>query len=94
MVGINVKSKEKTIGGWRLILALEEENEPTLEFNVEVDEDHYVELTNLSITPEDLVKRSFQYLLNREGKHEIIQSFNLRDISKYFPEFEDMVRLK
>lgn len=94
MVRINIKSKEKTIAGWRIIVVLEEENEPDLEFNVEVDEDHYNDLTSLSIAPEDLVKRSFQYLLNREGKHEIMKSFNLRDISKFFPEYDDMVRVK
>jgi hypothetical protein len=39
-------------------------------------------------TPEGLVRRSFEFLLAREPKESILQSFALTDIGRYFPEFE------
>ncbi len=38
-------------------------------------------------TPE-LLKRSFEFLLERESKESILRSFDLRVISRYFPEYE------
>ena len=39
-------------------------------------------------TPESLVRRSFEFLLQREPKESILTSFALTDIGRYFPEFE------
>ena len=39
-------------------------------------------------TPENLVRRSFEFLLTREAKESILKSFALPDIGRYFPEFE------
>ena len=39
-------------------------------------------------SPESLVRRSFEFLLAREPKESILKSFALRDIGRYFPEFE------
>ena len=38
-------------------------------------------------TPESLVRRSFEFLLQREPKESILKSFALPDIGRYFPEF-------
>jgi hypothetical protein len=43
-------------------------------------------------TPESLVRRSFEFLLAREEKEAILESFTLTDIGRYFPEFEDEIR--
>lgn len=37
--------------------------------------------------PEDLVRRSFEFLLAREPAQEILKSFELADIERYFPDF-------
>ena len=37
---------------------------------------------------ESLVKRSFEFLLDREPKESILRSFELTQIGRYFPEFE------
>ena len=37
--------------------------------------------------PEDLVRRSFEFLLEREPAKDIKKSFELADIERYFPEF-------
>jgi hypothetical protein len=39
-------------------------------------------------SPESLVEASFAFLLEREPKEQILASFDLTDISQYFPDFE------
>jgi len=45
-----------------------------------------------AIDPEDLVRRSFEFLLERESQHSILASFELTDIGRYFPEYEREIR--
>ena len=42
--------------------------------------------------PTDLVRRSFEFLLDREPKESILASFDLPVIGRYFPEFETTIR--
>jgi len=46
------------------------------------------ELTGGVYTPERCLKAAFQFLLDREPKESILSSFDVRVISRYFPEFE------
>ena len=39
-------------------------------------------------TPDDLVRRSFEFLLAREPKDSILARFDLPVIGRYFPEYE------
>ena len=39
-------------------------------------------------SPEDLVRRSFEFLLQREPKESILREFELSIIQRYFPEFD------
>ena len=43
-------------------------------------------------TPERLVRRSFEFLLEREPKESILRSFALDVIGRYFPEYEREIR--
>jgi hypothetical protein len=45
-------------------------------------------------TPDNLVRRSIQFLLDRESKESILPSFNLTEISRHFPEFEQEIGRK
>jgi hypothetical protein len=38
--------------------------------------------------PHELVARSFRFLLARERKESILPRFELRDIARYFPEYD------
>jgi hypothetical protein len=43
--------------------------------------------------PEDLVRRAFEFLLEREPPQQILKSFDLSDVERYFPDFgEAMAR--
>ena len=43
-------------------------------------------------SPEDLVRASFEFLLERERKESILRQFELPMISRYFPDFEDTIK--
>ncbi len=55
---------------------------------VTVDADYYRKLTGGKVTPEELVSRSFEFLLERESNTSILRSFALPVIGNYFPEYE------
>ena len=42
--------------------------------------------------PTDLVRRSFEFLLEREPKASILRRFDLPLIGRYFPEYERTIR--
>lgn len=58
------------------------------EHNVTLDNDYYQKLTDGEITREELIKKSFEFLLERESNKSILSSFNLKVINRYFPEYE------
>jgi len=41
-----------------------------------------------SVTREELIRRSFEFLLEREPKDAILRAFDLPVIARYFPEYE------
>ena len=41
--------------------------------------------------PEELVRRSFEFLLEREPKESILARFDLPLIARYFPEYENEI---
>ena len=49
-------------------------------------------LTTSGGTPDGLVRRSIEFLLAREPKESILNSFALTDIGRYFPEYETEIR--
>jgi hypothetical protein len=55
---------------------------------VTVSANDYAKLTAGKIEPEVLLRRSFEFLLEREPKESILSRFDLSVIGRYFPEFE------
>jgi hypothetical protein len=51
----------------------------------------FAEQTGRFPYPEEFVRRCFQFLLEREPKESILGRFDVRDIGRYFPEFEHNV---
>jgi hypothetical protein len=50
-------------------------------------EDHQ-RLAGGKVAPEELLRRSFEFLLEREPKESILARFDLPVIARYFPEYE------
>ena len=72
-------------------LVLLREKETQSQHLVTLDNDYHYLLTQGKITKEDLVRKSFQFLLHRETKESILHSFDLQMIKQYFPEYEDEI---
>ena len=68
------------------------EGETKTAHQVELNLDEYRKLTDGKISPEALIKSSFEFLLEREPKESILRSFNLSIISRYFPEYKSEIK--
>ena len=87
MKEISVHQISSQEGGFIFDVMVKEGSEAT-HHRVGLRQSYYDQLSGGKIAPEELVKRSFEFLLEREPKEAILRAFNLRDISNYFPEFE------
>lgn len=55
---------------------------------VTLTEMYYTELKSGSVSAQELVEKSFEFLLAREPNTSILSAFNLTEISRYFPDYE------
>lgn len=60
----------------------------TTEHEVTVDPSYAEKLCGSTISTTDLIKKSFEFLLQRESNNSILRRFNLQLIKQYFPEYE------
>jgi len=60
--------------------------------DVTLSPNNYIKLTAGKVEPEELVRRSFEFLLEREPKESILTRFDLSVISRYFPEYEGEIK--
>jgi hypothetical protein len=59
--------------------------------DVRVSKEAHQRLTGGIKGAEELVRASFEFLLEREAKESILKSFDLSEIQKYFPEYETVI---
>ncbi|MGH8614853.1 MAG: hypothetical protein ACREYF_23205 [Gammaproteobacteria bacterium] len=64
------------------------EGHTTTTHRVTVNPGYYEKLTGKRIDVEELVRKSFDFLLERESNTSIFPSFDLPIISRYFPEMK------
>ncbi len=60
--------------------------------NVTVSPTDYTRLANGKVEPEELVRQSFEFILERETKESILTRFDLSAISRYFQEYEREIK--
>ena len=77
--------EQATAGEFRVSVT-EGNNETT--HRVTVRPEYHEQLTGGAISGEELVRRSFEFLLEREPKESILHEFDLSVIARYFPEYE------
>ena len=58
---------------------------------VSLEPEYYEKLTSGKVTPETLIVKSFEFLLEHESNTSILSSFNLPLISRYFPQYEKTI---
>lgn len=67
------------------------ESAKTTSHKVYVKPAYYQKLTGGKVSAEELVKKSFQFLLERESNTSILGTFELSVIQQYFPEYEQTI---
>jgi len=90
MHNINIKQKEQG-DGWVFEVEIDEDDSKS-SYSVELLKEDYERLTDGKIEPKELIEKSFNFLLERESKESILKKFNLMDIARYFPEYEDEIK--
>jgi hypothetical protein len=78
---------EPAPGGWECRVQVGGPGVPTVHV-VSVSVADLARLEPGATGPEDLVRRSFAFLLAREPKESILGRFDLMVIGRYFPEYE------
>jgi len=68
------------------VRVIEGKSESTHE--VTLDPKYSAKLAAETVPPEVLIRKSFEFLLEREPKESILGRFDLSIISRYFPEYE------
>jgi len=69
-----------------------DENDQKPPFTVIVDKGYYKKLTDEKVSPEELIEKTFRFMVAREPKEAILEKFNLEVVSKYFPEYEEEIK--
>lgn len=59
---------------------------------VTVDPKYRAKLADEEVQPDELIRKSFEFLLEREPKESILTRFDLTVISRYFPEYEREIK--
>lgn len=58
---------------------------------VTLKQDYYRKLTGGKVSPETLIEKSFEFLLERESNTSVLSRFDLAVIGRYFPEYEKTI---
>ena len=59
---------------------------------VRMSQEYYRDLCGATVTHEFVLMQAFRFLLEREPNTAILERFDLPDIGRYFPEFEDELK--
>ena len=84
---------ECSSNGWKCVVTVEQGRERT-QHTVTVtkaDAERWGGGTATSDV-QDLVRRSFEFLLAREPAGSILKAFDLETIQRYFPEYDELIR--
>jgi len=71
-----------------------EESAATTEHRITFTVEYYEEVTDRELDPEEFVKKSFEFLLEREPKESVLGEFDLSEIEEYFPEYKEEIMME
>jgi len=87
MADIHIQTKTES-DGWVFTVDVKENGSQTTH-TVTMNREDYQRLTGNACLPEECVRKSFEFLLEREPKESILREFDITKIGYYFPEFEN-----
>lgn len=79
---IRITKKMETGNGWEFVVEVGPQ-EQQIGYLIEVDEVHWMELTDGRYEPEELIHRSLRFLLKKQRVIRDRRRFNLREIARY-----------
>lgn len=68
-----------------------EKNSTTIH-RINLSSNVYKRLSGSKISERELIKKSFEFLLERESNQSILKEFNLEVIENYFPEYPILIK--
>ncbi len=87
MADLEVQTLAGDEKGWTFQVVVSEGGSRTTH-RVTVAREAYERLAGQVCSPEELVRQSFEFLLEREPKESILRQFDITVIGRYFPEYE------
>lgn len=90
MAEIFVTGGEAERSAWRFRVTVREGSSST-SHDVTLSADDFERLGSNHRSPEDFVRASFEFLLEREPKESILSTFDVAVIGRYFPDFESRI---
>lgn len=95
METVSIVDREAVTGGWKFSVRVES-GETATEHRVMLERAHAEAVTGYRFRNDadvdDFLRKTFQFLLERESKESILGAFNVRDVQRYFPEFAYLMR--
>jgi hypothetical protein len=88
---IDLRLESEGSDGWDYLVRVAEGAGQT-EHRVHLAEADYQRLTATTVSPDMLLQRMFEFLLVHEPKESILRQFDLAVVSRYFPDFESVIR--
>ena len=82
----------RTAEGWGFEVTVSNGGGRPTRHRVTLQSADYEQLTGGTVPPEELVRESFAFLLEREPKEAILRQFDLTVIGRYFPEYEAEIK--
>jgi hypothetical protein len=92
MISITVRCEGDRDDGWTCTVALRERGLDVSTHRVQVGPEDLARLASNASDPTDLVKASFEFLLEHESPQMILRSFDITEIARYFPDYEPTIR--
>jgi len=92
---VAVKISETHTNSWQFLVTIRDKKSAS-EHRVALNREYWDMLTDGLLFNEKggrhLIQKSFEFLLSREPKESILSTFNLREITNYFPSYEDEIK--
>ena len=92
MTSVVVRCSGGRAGGWTCSVTVREHGIDVSAHRVRVSADDLDRLAAGDDDPTALVEASFAFLLERESPQMILRSFDLTEISRYFPSYETDIK--
>jgi|SRR4030042_1087419 len=90
-INVSLISIDDSADPQHFVIEVRDDDGSKTNHQVTLPKDLYIRLTGGLKSPEELVRTSFQFLLNKEPKENILPTFDLSQIQGFFPEYEAVI---